>query len=152
MNKKNSPRILLDTSFLLPMMGFETNRIVMDTIPLLRKCEVFYSDLSILEALWKIVKHIDTEEKMRIVLQGIELIEKTFSLAKLNSRALEIALKLYAMGHKDLIDDILYGLALSEKLLFLSIDRELRDFIEKNNLPKVIVNPTELKELINSKQ
>jgi len=49
-------RVILDTSFLLPFLGIRTDEPVMEALPRLRGHELYYSELSVLEALWKIVK------------------------------------------------------------------------------------------------
>jgi hypothetical protein len=44
-------RILLDTSFTLPFLGFKTSEAVMKALPRLREHELYYSDLSATEVL-----------------------------------------------------------------------------------------------------
>lgn len=44
-------RILLDTSFLLPILGFKTNTVIMNVMDKSRKYDVYYSDLSIIVVL-----------------------------------------------------------------------------------------------------
>ena len=68
MNKKDY-QILLDTSFLLPFLGFKTDDIIINTLPKLRRYYLYYSDLSLLEALWKISK-IVKKENLEIIIKA----------------------------------------------------------------------------------
>ncbi|MCC6030926.1 MAG: PIN domain nuclease [Desulfurococcales archaeon] len=142
MNKKNY-QILLDTSFLLPFLGFKTDDIIINTLPKLRRYYLYYSDLSLLEALWKISK-IVKKENLEIIIEGIRLIKKDLYHIRLDERAIEIAINLYMLGHKDLIDDLLYGIAISQDLMFLSIDRSLESFIKEHGYENVFIHPEEI--------
>ena len=53
-NKKNTLRILLDTSFILPTLGIDVAKKVLDGLRKLAqtRAEIFYSRFSILESLW----------------------------------------------------------------------------------------------------
>jgi predicted nucleic acid-binding protein len=79
-------RILLDTSFTLPFLGFKTSEVVMKALPRLRGHELYYSDLSILEALWKIVKVVKRED-LAVVLD-IAMASHSYCRALLNASAL----------------------------------------------------------------
>jgi hypothetical protein len=72
LNKKNY-QLLLDTSFLQPFLGFKTDDIIINTLPKLRRHYLYYSDSSLLEALWKISKII-RKENLEIIIEGIKLI------------------------------------------------------------------------------
>ncbi len=145
MSKRSSLRVLLDTSFILPFLGFRTNREVMEAIPLLRECEVYYSELSILEALWKIVKKVRDEKDLEVVLLGLELLQRDLKRVDLDPRAVRIAVEMYAAGHRDMIDNLLYGAALSKGLRFLSVDEELRKFVASRSLEDVFIDPRDLR-------
>ena len=143
MNKKNY-KILLDTSFLLPFMGFKTDEVVMNCIERLRDYEVYYSELSILEALWKITKKIrelssgqnyNRNDIVEIVVNGIRAIRRDLNRAEITEDVVKEAIKLYMLGHRDLIDNILYGIAATrEDMKFLTIDESLKAFIKSRNL------------------
>ena len=51
-------RVLLDTSFLTPFLGLATDEAMMESLPRLKEMELFYSELSILEVMWKIAKSL----------------------------------------------------------------------------------------------
>jgi len=106
-------RILLDTSFLLPSLGFKTDREILGTMPCHINHEIHYSDLSLLEAMWKIMKHIKNREEIDIVLRGLDLLRRTFKHEKLDERSVKIAFEMYAKGRRDLIDDLLYGISVT---------------------------------------
>ena len=154
MNKKNY-KILLDTSFLLPFMGFKTDEVVMNCIEKLRDYEVYYSELSILEALWKITKKIrelssgqnyNRNDVVEIVVNGIRAIRRDLNRAEIAEEAVKEAIKLYMLGHRDLIDNILYGItATQEDMKFLTIDESLKAFIKSRNLRSdVFIEPLDL--------
>jgi predicted nucleic acid-binding protein len=136
-------KILLDTSFILPFLGFKTNEAVMRALPRLRGYELYYSDVSILEALWKIIKVVKREH-VGIVLEGVRLVKRDLSYAKVDEKAVEIAVNMYIAGHRDLVDNILYGISLSQGVKFLTIDRELMDFVKKQGYPDTFIRLEEL--------
>jgi predicted nucleic acid-binding protein len=141
-SRKNS-RILLDTSFILPFLGIDVGEVIAGVLHRLRDYELYYSELSLLEALWKIVKVVSFD-KLDIVLEGLTLIRRDLRLAQVNEKAVKTALELYRLGHRDLIDNLLYGISLSQNLKFLTIDRELVSFVKSNNYPDTFISPIEL--------
>ncbi|MDM7275359.1 MAG: PIN domain nuclease [Thermoprotei archaeon] len=143
MSKKNL-KILLDTSFLLPFLGFKTDDIVMNTLPILREYEIYYNDISILEALWKIAKTVGKEEVFTVVSRGVDSLKRTFKHADIDERAVAIALKMYVLGHRDMIDNILYGISVSREINLLTIDESLKMFIEGRGLRNTLIQPREL--------
>lgn len=148
MNRKSSRRgrLLLDTSFLLPTLGFETSKRIIDVLPKLRRHELYYSDLSILEALWKIIKKIrGTEEEIKRIKEGIAAIRETVSTVTINEEAIQKAIEMYLLGHRDMIDNLLYSIALTQELKLLTVDTELLRFVKSKKFPaRPIVLPEEL--------
>ena len=149
MNRKNSHKnkgLLLDTSFLLPILGFKTSERIMKVFPRLDKYELYYNDLSILEALWKIVKKIrGAEEEIERIAEGIKAINETLKHVSINEKAVRKAIEMYQLGHRDLIDNLLYSTALYNGIKLLTIDTKLIEFIEENKLPKhAIITPEEI--------
>jgi predicted nucleic acid-binding protein len=154
-NKKNY-KILLDTSFLLPFIGFKTDEVVMNCIEKLKEYEVYYSELSILEALWKITKKIRELSSgqnynnkniiVEAVINGVKLIKRDLNKAEITEKSVKEAIKLYILGHRDLIDNILYGItATQEDMKFLTIDESLKAFIKNRNLKSdVFIEPFDL--------
>ena len=76
-SRRGGLRVLLDTSFLLPSLGIDTGPAVFEALRALDElhAEVFYSALSLLEALWVAVrlmkKDIFDEEAFRAGLSSI---------------------------------------------------------------------------------
>jgi len=110
---KRDFRVLLDTLFLLPFLGLVTDEVVMYSLLKLRGAELFYSELSILEAMWKAVKIVKKED-FGVILEGLRLIKRGLKIARVDDKAVELALSLYLMGHRDLVDNLLYGIAASQ--------------------------------------
>lgn len=140
-------RLLLDTSFLLPVLGFETSKRVMRVLPQLAGHELYYSELSILEALWKIVKLLQDRprEDIERVLEGIQAIRDSMSRAPLTAEAVGHAIRMYMMGHRDMIDNLLYSTAVTGNLVLLTVDDSLVTFIIEHGLPREhIITPEEL--------
>ncbi len=135
MNRRNSQnnKLLLDTSFLLPILGFETSKTIMDTFQKLDKYVLYYNDVSILEALWKIVKKINgSEEEIMRIIEGIKAIRNTMNIIIINKESIKETISMYNLGHKDIVDNLLYSLAKANKLKLLTVDRELIKFIDKH--------------------
>ncbi len=146
-------RILIDTSFLLPALGIEVEKEVMDVIPLFRKLDVYYLEASLLEALWKSLKLIPRDKLSRIEI-GIEAIRKTYKLLTPTATAYIEAMKIYYMGYRDFIDALNYASAKLSNMMFLTIDYSFIDFLEKHGytVKGVVVTPRELREYLGTSQ
>ena len=140
-------KLLLDTSFLLPILGFETSDRVMRTFCKLSSYELYYNDVSVLEALWKIVKVVKgVEEELSRIVEGITAIRETMKYAAIDGKAVENAVYMYKLGHKDMVDNLLYSVAVSRNLKLLTIDKDLVEFLEKHSLARdIVISPEELK-------
>jgi predicted nucleic acid-binding protein len=153
---KRDYKILLDTSFLLPFIGFRTDEAVMNSIEKLRGYRVYFSEISILEVLWKIVKKIreassgegysDKNHVVEAVIEGIRVIRRDFNKAEITEKAVREAVKLYLLGHRDLVDNILYSITVTQgDMRFLTIDEKLKDFVKSRNLEtRVFIEPADL--------
>lgn len=146
---KNSPSskpVLLDTSFLLPTLGIDVGEPTLDILMRLQKSqtELCYSDLSLLECLWvtiKEAKHRDFDDS--VFKAGILSITRSgrYRQVQCDDQACIDALRMHRLGHTDTIDNMLYAIALNSELQFLTLDNELRTFIENHDLPNVLVQP-----------
>lgn len=137
-------RILLDTSFILPILGIDTGITVRKVLEELdsSSVEIYYSRFSILEAIWVATKLIrkgslDADRFFR----GLRSIYASNRLMTVDEDPFifEYALKLYMIGHKDIIDNILYSTALHKDLKFLTSDEELVDFIKSKGLNRNVL-------------
>lgn len=141
-------KLLVDTSFLLPAMGIETEKEVFESIECFHLAEVYYLNVSLLEAMWKIIKVIPFDKVDRVI-EGIRAIMETYREATPPPRAYIDAYRLYHEGHKDYIDNLLYSTSLRLNLFFLTIDRCFIEFLERRNHPvHNIVTPDEIKRML----
>jgi hypothetical protein len=51
---------------------------------------------------------------------------------------------LYALGHRDLMDDLLYGIAVSRGMKFLATDEALKKFVREHGYADVFIGPKDL--------
>jgi predicted nucleic acid-binding protein len=130
-------KILVDTSFLLPTLGFETRKEIMDVVSKFSRHEIYYLEISITEALWSILKKLRSE-KLEVVVRGVEAIKNTYKALTPRPDDYRLAMQLYFKGHHDMIDNLFYASALNRSLKFLTVDQKLVNFIGKNNLPTKI--------------
>ena len=145
-SSQNSNKILLDTSFLLPILGFETSSKIMKAFQKLKSCELYYSDISVLEALWKIVKVIKgSEEELSRIEEGIKAMRETMKHASIDEQAIKSAMQMCRLGHRDMIDNLLYSIATSKNLRLLTVDEDLINFIKRHGFAENnIITPEEL--------
>ena len=124
-------KVLLDSTYLLPIVGVEVEN-VSKALRVLRKLrklgmlEVYYTPFNIVEILGKISK---MRYDRNIVLKGLTLIEEEFKLTYLTAEGYMKALELKSKGFKDLIDLLLYTTSLTRNLKFLTRDAALIDFL-----------------------
>ncbi|MMZ71798.1 hypothetical protein D1872_354100 [compost metagenome] len=65
--------------------------------------------------------------------------------APIDGKAVENAVYMYKLGHRDLVDNLLYSIALSRGLRLLTVDGELEAFIEEHGLPRqALATPEEI--------
>jgi len=138
-------RILLDTSFLLPTLGIDTGRDVARGLKRLSETDnqLHYSSFSILECLWQLARTGREEESsleptklgLRSIIEG-----RRYTKTNEDSRVFNEALGLYRMGHRDMIDNILYAVSLHGSLRFLTVDKTLREFIRSNGLENTLLH------------
>jgi PIN domain nuclease of toxin-antitoxin system len=56
-----------------------------------------------------------------------------------SSEVFGTAVRLYQLGHMDMIDNILYASSVQFGLRFLTVDNKLRDFIEEKHLERTLL-------------
>ena len=124
-------RILLDSTYLLPILGVDVDDI-RDVIVDLKKlydegkAVYYYSPYSLLEILGKISKSAYNEHRLKL---GLTAIEEKFTKILPTIYGYIKALKLKTKGFRDLIDLLLYTTAKTNSVLFLTRDKELVDFL-----------------------
>ena len=148
-NKLSTLKVLLDTSFLLPTLGVDTGKEVLKSLKKLGeiKADIHYSCFSVLESLWVTARlsggvDFDTERfrhGLRSVIEGRKYVK-----IEEDSDIFNEALKLHVLGHKDMIDNILYAGSIHFNLKLLTLDIKLKKFISNNNLSDSLIFPDEL--------
>ncbi|MDA4123280.1 MAG: hypothetical protein OK456_08895 [Thaumarchaeota archaeon] len=133
----------MDTSFLLPTLGVEVEEISskdLETLGAIRQrtalCCSHVSFVEILGLLGKSKKIDDAAVGM-----GIKSLfaSGTYKWVAPSSSAIHLALELRSKGHKDNIDNILYATAADSGMLFLSLDKELKSFLQENGYDSDII-------------
>ncbi len=125
-------RILLDSTYLLPILGIEVEGVgkALEVLGRLRsdgKAEFYYTEFNMIEILGKISK---TNYDMGRVAVGLHSIEEEFELIYPTVEGYLKALDLRKSGFKDLIDLLLYTTSLTRDLMFLTRDDPLIKFLE----------------------
>lgn len=143
---KSKLRLLVDTSFLLPAMGIEIEKEAMEAIKYFHTAEIHYLEVSILEAMWKIIKVVPAD-KLDRVREGIEAIMETYKQVNPHPQAYIDAYKLYHEGHRDYIDNLIYATSQKLHLHLLTADREFIDFLKEKRHPiSNIMTPDKIKQ------
>jgi predicted nucleic acid-binding protein len=132
-------KILLDTSFILPTLGIDVGGEVEANLKKLDevKVEIYYSRFSILESLWVVAKLMKNQAlDMERFTQGLKSVMESGRYVKVeeNVQTFIDAFKLYKLGHRDIIDDMLYATSINFNLKFLTLDTELKEFIQSKGL------------------
>jgi len=128
---KRRPKILIDTSFILPALGFDVEDVIYKAIEYFNKIRIYYIEESILEAMWKIIKVIERKDYKRIEM-GLHAIRESYNLVTPSPEAYVMASKIFNEGHKDYIDNLLYATSIKHSLKFLTTDDRFIDFLEKH--------------------
>jgi len=145
-------KVLVDTTYLLPILGVEVEG-VEEALKALRelyvkgRIKLLYSPFSLLEAIGKISR---AKYDARRVNEGITSIMDSgvFKAALPGPKAYVEALELRRRGFKDLIDLLLYLTAKQYGARFLTRDRELAEFLEREGRDlSVIMREEELSSL-----
>ena len=135
MNSSGRMRILLDSTYLLPIVGVDVVG-VERVIRILKKlrdrgdAEYYYTQYNILEILGKLGRIRYDVERVRV---GLLAIEEEFKQVEPSLKGWLKALELRSRGFRDLIDLLLYATSLTHNLIFLTRDKQLIEFLKKNN-------------------
>ena len=125
-------RILLDTTYLLPIVGVDVEG-VRETLEALEKLyrlgrvEIYYTPFNMLELVGKLSRI--NYDKRRVEL-GLKSIREAFRVTQPTSAGYLRALELRRKGFKDTIDLLLYTTSRTRMLRFLTRDAKLIDFLE----------------------
>ena len=146
-------KVLLDTSFLLPTVGIDARREVTRGLENLAQMGVqaCFSRFSILELLYAAAKFKKSskfdrarfDDGLRSVLDGT-----TYGSCEEGSDVFCRADELRDLGHRDMIENILYATSVTNRLKLLTVDQELRSFIREHKLDDTSVFPSEMGALL----
>ena len=140
--------LLIDTSFLLPAMGIEVENEVLEAIKYFHLVNVHFMEVSVLEAMWKILKIIP-REKLNLVYRGLSAIKETYTLVSAPPNAYVKAYEMLHRGHRDYVDNLLYATAHEEKMFFLTNDQDFIDFLTSTGYPtESVLTPLKLQKLL----
>ncbi len=147
MSSSEKMRILLDSTYLLPIVGVDVKGIDR-TIVILKRlrdegiAEYYYTLFNILEILGKLSGVRYDIDRVTI---GLLSIEEEFKQVNPTLKGWLKALELRSKGHKDLIDLLLYTTSLMHNILFLTRDDRLIRFLENNGEDiSIIIHEKEL--------
>jgi len=144
-------KVLLDTTFILPTLGIEVSEEVEDGIRKLGKieAEIYYSRFSILESIWIAIRLMKKRSfDVERFDQGLRSIMKSGRYIELEEtyRVFKEALRFYMLGHRDMIDNILYAASINLGLKLLTVDSELREFIRSKGLKDTLISPDQIND------
>ena len=108
------PKILVNTTFIPPALEIEVEE-AMGIIPLFRKFNIYYLEVSVLEAMWKIIKLVPTN-KLNHVRIGLHAVRSTYYLLKPNPETYVDSITIYSEGRRDYIDALHYTSARTESM------------------------------------
>ena len=148
-SKQAASKVLLDTSFILPTLGIDVGEEVSVGLKKLAniKAELYYSSFSILEALWVAARLTKTPTfNIGRFSHGLRSIIESGKYGKVeeDSETFKESLRLHMLGHKDIIDNILYATSTQLNLKLLTLDTELREFIRQKGLIDTLISPNQI--------
>ncbi len=160
MRKGSTDKLLLDITYLLPLLGIDVGLADYSRyFPVLHHYfEIYYSPVSLIEAKWIILKSIkrlrNQRDKIRLLREyriGLELIQKTPYYKETvisNSIIEETADRLWMMGVKDYFDRMIYATAAYYKAILVTEDHDLIDFYNEDEYTDKPVEVIDWNELV----
>ena len=139
-------RVLLDTSFILPSLGIDVGEEVLEGLRRLAasRAEIYYSGFSLLESLWVSARlSAGTALDMEVFRLGLRSVVEGGRYGKVDetSQVFSDALELYTLGHRDMVDNVLYACSTNLGMKFLTVDAELKEFVGSRGLEDTLVSP-----------
>lgn len=142
-------KVLLDTSYFLPVFGIAVKGLEVGDLLAIRRhalqgtISLYYASFMWLELLPKVYREarkrgVDVEN---IVEKAVKSILKADYLKPVDAdeHALMTAYKMRCLGHRDMIDNLLYGIASSKDMILVTMDVTLVDFLKKHGLSEAKV-------------
>ena len=135
MKSSRKLKLLLDSTYLLPIVGVEVEGIEEALIFLKRlrdeeKAEYYYTPFNLFEIIGKLSR---LNYDVNRVTVGLTAIEEEFKLIQPTRQAYLKALILRAKGYRDFIDLLLYATSQTSDMIFLTRDYTLIKFLKENH-------------------
>jgi len=136
--------VLLDSTYLLPSFGIEVEGLSEEHIQALReawsKGLVRFHCLSVvwIEVIGKVCREarksgVEISDVVDTAISSL-LDSGVYNWISPTSDATKLAFKLRLAGHKDIIDNLLYATSITRSMIFLTMDKALKDFLIKHGL------------------
>ncbi|MEM2989375.1 MAG: PIN domain-containing protein [Candidatus Bathyarchaeia archaeon] len=148
-NKRARIRVLLDTPFLLPTLGIDVGEEVLMGLRRLAdaEAEIYYSRFSILESLWVAARFSNSptfdigrfNNGLRSIMEG-----GRYGKVEESSEIFGKAIELYMLGHRDMVDNVLYAASSELDLRLLTLDAELGGFVRGRGLKDTLISPAQI--------
>jgi hypothetical protein len=150
--RRETLKVLLDTSFILPSLGIDVGEEVLEGLRRLEasRAEIYYSGFSVLESLWVSARLLArTAFNMEGFRLGLRSVIEGGRYRKVDesSQVFSDALELYFLGHRDMVDNVLYACSTNLGLKFLTVDAELKEFVGGRGLGDTLVSPDQLPQV-----
>ena len=154
--------VLLDSTYLLPVFGVAVREIDDKALSKLRHLALekmivlYYSPVSFIEIVAKVARETVRRRvglKPDELANTIEIIQDSHYMKPLNpdAQAYALAYKMRLLGHKDMIDNLLYAIASIKGLVFISMDQTLRNFVQHHKIAQArIMTHYELFKILES--
>ncbi len=140
--------VLIDSSYILPALGIEVRGVSnkdlgeLDRLYRSGKVSFHYTSVIWIEIIPKIVREyskIGLFNPIQRINDVILILQNTFKHIEPGRQALIEATRLRQLGHRDMIDNILYGVAVENNLYLLTMDSTFKEFLKTHNLKHEIL-------------
>jgi len=141
-------KVLLDTTFLLPSLGIDVVGEVSEGLKRLMRAEasIYFSRFSILEASWVAARLSGSGDFAGSFRTGLRSILESgrYNKVEEDSEVFIEALRLHMLGHRDMIDNLLYTSSTQLNLKLLTLDSKLKEFINSKGLNDTLIAPNQI--------
>ena len=139
-----APDVLLDTTYLLPSFGIEVEGLSDEHIRALReawsKGLVRFYCLSVvwIEVIGKVCREarklgVEVGDVVDLAIRSL-LESGVYNWVSPTPDAIRLAFRLRLIGHRDIIDNLLYATSITRDMIFLTTDEALRAFLIRHGL------------------
>lgn len=133
-------KVVLDTSFLLPILGVEVKEVSRDDLAFLKeissKVSLLYPSPMLIELTGKVLKKAREQGLNSLPVEAIKglgaILSGTFiEIINPDVQAFTLASQMWLNGHRDFLDNIAYACSITLDAYFLTLDSELVSFLRK---------------------